>query len=904
MSAAGGDFRVLGTLEVAGADGGALSLGGPKPRALLAALLIGANERVPVDRLVEALWGPKPPATARHSIEVYVSALRKALGAESIVRERSGYRLCIELDQLDAHRFESLMHRGEEQLVQGRAERAAEILREALALWRGAALADVAYHDFARIEAERLEELRLTAIETRLDAELVLGRQDGTVAELQALVAEYPLRERFRAQLMLALYRRGRQADALDVYRETWSTFVEELGLEPGEELRELERRVLAQDPSLFPTVPARAGFLPAQVDTFVGRHAEVAEVTELLEESHTRLVTLTGPGGIGKTRLAVAAAAGLETVYPDGVWFVDLAPLRDASLVGAAIAQRLEAEHIGERHVLLVLDNFEQLLAAAREVSSLLVHCPNLNVLVTSRERLRLRGEHVYEVPPLGEAASLALFADRARSHVRAFELSNVTTRICRRLEGLPLAIELAAARASEFEQEELSSRLERTMAVARGPIDAPPRQTSMHSAVEWSYELLDDVEQRLFARLGVFSGGWTVDAAESITGATRAEIDVLVDKSLVRRDAGRLTMLETIREFAVEELAAFGETEDFKRRHAEWCLALAERAGEEMDGPGQQVWWERLDAELGNLRAAMGRLLERGDTECAARIAVGMMRFWSGRGHHVEGIRWFGQILEREEHLSPQTRARAQQIAGVLDFLHAPGGPVSLGLTQMAYETFVEIGDRRGAARCLDHLGCGHVQAGQLEQALQVFQQAYDELEAIGDEWGMANCLGHLGVAQLVDRRFEQAFDTFDRCLEIDEGVGDLEIREYALLGSGTALLELGMTEESNRRVLEALHIGRDLGDKAGVVGALEALAAIAAEQGDAPSTARFLAVAASVREEMGLPIHPVDHAMLQPHLDNVGIQLGEVEPVLPGIVSVADAVDLALSSPQPVD
>ena len=902
MSAAGREFRVLGTLEVAGADGGALPLGGPKPRALLAALLIGANEPVAVDRLVEALWGATPPATALHSIEVYVSALRKALGAESIVRERSGYRLCIELDQLDAYRFQSLLHRGEDQLVQGRAERAAGTLCEALGLWRGAAFADVAYHDFARIEAERLEELRLTAIETRLEAELALGRQDGIVAELQTLVAAHPLHERFRAQLMLALYRKGRQAAALDVYRETRSAWVEELGIEPGDELRDLERKILVQDPVLVPSDRATLGFLPAQVTTLVGREREVAELSELLDDDTTRLVTLRGPGGIGKTRLAVAAAAATAPGYPDGTWFVDLSSIRDVELLLPTIAEVLGAQHepvdrVGDKRLLLVLDNFEQLLAAAPQVSDLLVRCPNLNVLVTSRERLRLRGEHVYEVGVLPDEAAIELFTDRARSVTRTFERSATTAAICNRLEGLPLAIELAAARVAEFDEDELSSRLEWSMAVvADGPVDAPPRHASLRAAVEWSYDLLGSQEQRLLARLGVFAGGWTLEAAEAVGGATRNGIQSLVEKSLVRGDERRFTMLETIRELAAEKLASLGEADVVASRHADWCLALAEQACNEMSGPAQRAWWERLDAELGNLRAAMAWLLDRGECERAGRIAAAAMRFWSGRGHHLEGSRWCRRILEAEGPLSAGTRARVQQLAGVLDFLGSGGGPEATALLQTAHATFVEIGDRRGAARCLDHVALGLTQAGEPDTALEVGERALRELESVEDDWGAANCLGHLGVTHMHRNRFERAADMLYRCIEANSTVRDPEVEEYALLGIGLTQLKLGRLEEARRRLLESLQIGCELGDKAGVITGLEVLAAVAAEVGDADSALRFVSFAASVREESGLAVHPADDAMLQPHLTEAGVRLGEIDPSLRRNIPLTQAVELA--------
>jgi DNA-binding SARP family transcriptional activator len=393
------EFRLLGPLEVVDDVGQAVALGGRRPRALLALLLLNANRAVSTERLIDAVWGEDPPANARSTLQVHVHALRKALGADRIVTRAPGYLARVESGELDAERFEQLVGAGS--------------YDEALGLWRGPALADLVGEEFARADAARLDEARLTADEARIAAELEAGRHVALTAELDALVALHPHRERLRAQQMLALYRSGRQADALAAYRDA-RTALDELGLEPSAELRGLEQQILRHDPDLDLAVPKTDAHLPSTLPSettrLIGREREVAAVRALLGRSETRLVTLTGPGGTGKTRLAIAAATGRARVV-----FVDLSPVSDPGLVLATAARAIGApesqggddlstlvEALGGESTLLVLDNFEQVLDAASDVARVVAAVPSLQVIVTSRAPLRIAVERVYAVPPL----------------------------------------------------------------------------------------------------------------------------------------------------------------------------------------------------------------------------------------------------------------------------------------------------------------------------------------------------------------------------------------------------------------------------------------------------------------------------------------------------------------------
>ncbi|HEY8107406.1 MAG TPA: BTAD domain-containing putative transcriptional regulator, partial [Gaiellaceae bacterium] len=511
-------FRILGPIE-ARLDDGPVGLGAPKQRGLLALLLVNRRRVMTAEQLIDGVWGETPPASALQSLQVYVHGLRRALGAERIETAGHGYRAAVGEDELDLDRFERAFERGRAALAADRAEDAADELREALAIWRGPALADLSEETRRAAEADRLEELRLTALELRLDADLQCGGHDGVVAELEALTAEHPYHERFLQQRMLALYRCDRQAEALEVYRDARKVLSDELGLEPTPATQELERAILRQDPGLeAPAPPARTTRpLPLPPTPLVGRRLELAAVSSLYRSEGARLVTLTGPGGTGKTRLGLAVAHELEAELRDGAVFVSLAPVTNPELLVPTIAEAVGvreggrplaegvSEHLQQRRMLLVLDNFEQLLAAAPFVGELLAAAPRLWILATSRAPLRLKAEHEYPVSPfdspdvalpfeaLVRTDALRLFAARAQAADPGFELDQASApevaRVCARLDGLPLAIELAAARAKLLTPAEILARLEQEPhLLPTGPRDAPARQRTLAATIRWS--------------------------------------------------------------------------------------------------------------------------------------------------------------------------------------------------------------------------------------------------------------------------------------------------------------------------------------------------------------------------------------------------------------------------------
>jgi predicted ATPase len=694
---------VLGGLEVVDDAGRDVAVPGPKLRAFLAVLALQPGRVVPSEQLIDALWGEAPPTEVRNGLQGLASKLRRTLGDGDLVAMRgAGYALELPSDAIDAHRFEGLVAEARAASADGDLTRAAELLTEADSLWRGDPLADFAYEDFAAGAITRLAELRLSATEERLDTELQLGRHLGAVAQLEELVATHPLRERLRCLLMLALYRAGRQADALRAYQEGRHILGEELGLEPGHELRALEAAILAQDESLDAPAPAAPGrhprpedasMMPEALTPLVGRDAELADLIQLSTEA--RFITLVGPGGVGKTRLGLEVARTQAARLQFGGCLVELAPVGDPAGVRAAIAAALNlpdpsrlAEGIGDREMIVVLDNCEHVIEAAAEVAEdLLRRCPALRLLATSREGLRIGGETVWPVPPLATDDAASLFRDRANAAGAPLEDSDendaVVADICARLDGLPLAIELAAARTRAFPLHQISTRLhDRFRLLTGGSRTALPRQQTLRAVVDWSYELLFDDEQLVFERLSVFPGGCDLTTAEAVCADDNIaapdladHLHALVDKSLVvavpTGDGLRYTQLQTLADYGAERLTERGQAARIRDAMAKHYAELCAESATAYIGDGQRAWLTAMDREHDNLRAALEWAVANDDAETALTIAGGASWPHWLAGMVIEGKRWLDLAFECNGEADEQTRALALTGRGLLDFL-----------------------------------------------------------------------------------------------------------------------------------------------------------------------------------------------------------------------------------------
>jgi predicted ATPase/DNA-binding SARP family transcriptional activator len=693
---------LLGELEVLDDQGNDVPVAGAKLRALLAVLALHVGRVVSADHLIEALWGEDPPAAVRNGLQGLVSKLRRALGGTDLVVMRGdGYALDLPPEAVDAERFEQLASQGRAMDSAGEPASAVDLFAEADSLWRGDPLADFAYEGFASAAITRLSESRLALVEERLDLELQLGRHQRAIIQLEELVATHPLREGFRGLLMLALYRAGRQADALRTFQEGRQVLGEELGLEPGPELRRLESAILSHDPALA-SPPASAPVpvprardhprIPEALTPLVGRDAELRDLRGLFAEH--RFITLVGPGGVGKTRLALEVGRAQAEDLSFGGCLVELAPVGDPAGVPAAIASALDlpdpsrlAEMIGDRDVLLVLDNCEHVITTAAEVAEgLLRRCPALRILATSREGLRVGGETIWPVPPLAPDDAVRLFLTRAKATGAPIELSDdraVIADICARLDGLPLAIELAAARTRAFPLSQIAARLnDRFRLLTGGSRTALPRQQTLRAVVDWSYELLFDDEQRVFERLAVLPGGCDLATAEAVcadeliaAGDVADHLRTLVDKSLVVAapvaDGLRFTQLQTLAQYGRERLTERGDAARFRDAMAEHFAQLCSQSAAAFTGDHQRAWLKAMDQEHDNLRAALDWAVANDDAETALMIAGGASWPYWLTGMVTEGRRWLDDAFDCGGEASECTRALALVGRGLLDFL-----------------------------------------------------------------------------------------------------------------------------------------------------------------------------------------------------------------------------------------
>jgi predicted ATPase/DNA-binding SARP family transcriptional activator len=819
---------------------------------VLAQLVLSAGEPVSATRLIDAVWGEWPPQGAGRSLEVYASRLRKAIAATGaqIVRRGSGYELVLGPARVDALEFATLAREGREALAAGDPEAARRKLESALALWRARALADLDGDAGAD-----LDEQRTAAAEDLADAELLLGRHAELVPELERRVREEPLRERTRAQLMLALYRSGRQAESLEAFRQARAA-LDALGLEPGSALRDLELAILRQDAMLDvePRDVRERRRLPAPATALIGRGPEIDELTRLLR-GPARLVTLTGPGGIGKTRLALAVAHELAAAFVDGVWFVALAPLADAALVAQTIASTLGVgegalvEELGPRELLLVLDNFEHVLEAAPLVSELLATAPRVKVLATSRSRLDLYGEEVVPVPPLSAEQAETLFLARARAARHGFAAGAGVAELCERFDRLPLALELVAARARDLTLAELLESAGLDLA-GSGPRDLPERQRTLRSAIAWSEQQLDDEQRTLFAALGIFAGGFERDAVMDVCPDGARHLPALVDAALVLRAGdGRLRMLATVRDYAVERLDEAGERVAVGGRHLGHYVALAERLAPLLLGAGDAGAQEQLERERDNLRAALGFARDHGLTEPLLKLVRDLSRFWYVHGDLSEGGAWAEAALAHADG-PPLLRAQALKGAALLDWKR---GDLDLAeaRAEEARRTMVELGEETELSGALSVLAAIAYGRGDVAAAAAQFEAN----AALARRLGMAS---HLSIAlnNVAGIHYEAgdwaaARHAYEESLEVARGLGSKELEAFAQYGLGAVSLHVGELEDAERRLIHGLERFRELRFPDRVASCCTYLAALARARGDQDGAARLLGAAAGLRD-----------------------------------------------------
>lgn len=958
-------FGLLGPFDVRVGDE-PVAIPGAAERALLALLLLSPGRSVPATSLIDRLWSESTlPSDPMNALQIRVSKLRRALAAAglSIVqREGVGYRVGVDPESVDSETFVRLVRQVRREVATTGDGLLAEHLRqydEALALWRGDALADFATEPWAVGEAVRLEDLRTAARAERAQLALGLGRHAEVITDLEPLVTADATQEAMVGLLMVALYRAGRQADALEVFTRTRTVLDEELGLEPSASLRSLHERVLRQDASLGaaaelavppPGAPAAesprsstqavVSNLQARLPAIIGREDQLVAVQQLLGEA--RLVTLVGPGGAGKTTLGVQVASAVRESFSDGVFVLRLAAAREPGEVTTALADALAmpqdgaaaaldlqqrlVDYLAGKRLLLLVDNCEHLIeAVALLIDELLARCPDLVVLATSREALAVPGEvqalvgpldtppetaAAREVPDFPAAQLLLERVQAVRPGLAPQEHDlDAVARICRALDGMPLALELAAARATSMSLSEIAERLDQRFALlTAGTRTAEQRQRTLRATVDWSYDLLDDLERRVFTRLAVFHGGWDLGAAEAVltdrhtdTGQVLHVMARLVEQSLVVAETGLVTryrMLETLREYAAERLNKTGQAAELSRRHARYYSAVAEEAALAMRGHRQQRSLRALREEHANLRAALHWLAgPEGDIDEALRMAGQLGLFWH-QGRHLEGRQVLRQLLATGQG-SPEARALALQAVSLVERPRACIVHPSPRCAEAARESlaiFRQVGDAAAAALSqvllavegvsgldpaapdlLDraetqfrHDGdswgeavIGFVRmetalkAGQESSALSVGRATAAAFRDLDDLWGLSAVLYHLGWGQRQFGRYDDAARTLEEAIDVAARVGVDNTVQWALADLGINQLHLGNYAAASEAFERAGATSRQVGDRTGRFLATYGRGMLAQQALDWAEARTHFAQAAVGFEELGTPV-----------------------------------------------
>jgi predicted ATPase/DNA-binding SARP family transcriptional activator len=948
---------MLGPFEVRTGDGAVADVPGARLRGLLAALALKPGQAVPKATLVDWIWGERPPADAANALQRLVSRLRKALPDGAIEGQTDGYRLTVNPDDVDAVRFERLVAAS----AQARAEdglRRVRLLREAVALWRGLAMQDVGLQDSAAFDAAaaRLDGLRLSALEDLFDAEVGLGNGAELVTELTDLVAAHPLRERLAAALMRALVAAGRDSEALLVFQRTREALAAELGVDPSAELSAVHVAVLRGElgrgdvgQSAFGRgEETRKTNLRAELTSFVGRDADVAAVRALIAEH--RLTTLIGPGGAGKTRLASETARTLVDDLPDGVWLVELADigtdgdvalatlaglgLRDALLgeaTNAEPADRLIAA-IREREALLILDNCEHVIeSAAVFAHRVLGECRRLRILATSREPLGITGEALWQVEPLAlpdaqpsraemeSSPAVRLLRDRAGA-VRKDLAADAATlpamvRVCRALDGVPLAIELAAARLRTMSVDQLASRLDdRFRLLTGGSRTALPRHRTLRAVVDWSWELLNEAERTALSRLSVFSGGASLEAAERVCAGDGVKqeqvlelLTSLAEKSLLVTESGgapRYRMLGTIKEYAAGRLAEAGESELARHAHLGYFTELAETAEPQLRRAGQLEWLATLEADHDNIAAAMRGALAAGDGYGAMRLAAGAGWYWWLGGRRAEGIEL---IIAAADMPAAKTRGEVSDeiraVVYALVVMFMTSGPAdqydaaewihkahrssqrtarrhpALGLVAplermlQAPDAFLPaweelLGDEDPWVRALVRLQLGkmRIMLGQGGHDADAYlEESLAEFRALGERFGISIALTELAERIAVRGEFAAACELYEQAVAVVTEVGAIEDVIRMRARQAQLYWLLGDTESSAAAMTDAERYA----DRVTWPYALAELAAAKAElarwSGDTEQARRQLGVAAAMLDTAQAHVRAMTHDML---------------------------------------